>query len=94
MQPWLPKEQIVSLQIPALPNESESSNTKNANKGNKPNNAAAVAATKPSIFSIPNEAQSDIKKALEVNIFCLAQAFAYILIQCNVPEVLLIYLVD
>ncbi len=63
----MPKEQIVNLQIPILPNENENSTSKNvAIKGGKLNNPPGIG-IKPATFTIPNEAQPDIKKALDVN---------------------------
>lgn len=65
MQNWLPPEQVKSLQIPNLPGES-SDKEKHARKGNVP--AANPTSNQPAKiqFSLSAEAQSDIRKALEV----------------------------
>ncbi len=71
MQPWLPKEYVVSLQIPILPSENSESGGKNAGGAKGGAGKAinpAVAITKPANFNIPNEAQADVKKALDVNL--------------------------
>ncbi len=70
IQPWLPKEHLANLQIPVLASENESS-SKNAGgaKGAAKTNNPTAPIAKLSIFSIPNEAQADIKKALDVSRF-------------------------
>lgn len=62
MQHWLPQEQVKSLQVPNLPNESVL-NEKQARKGNL--NIGGNPQTKVT-FSLSAEAQIEIKKALEV----------------------------
>jgi hypothetical protein len=62
MQNWLPQEQVKSLQVPNLPNESVL-NEKQARKGNL--NTGGNPQTKVT-FSLSAEAQVEIKKALEV----------------------------
>ena len=66
MMPWLPEEQIKSLQVPVVfdPN---SSNDK-LKKDLKPNPTGAPPVK---TFSIPPEASADLKKALEVKKFNL-----------------------
>jgi hypothetical protein len=69
IQPWLPKEHVTILQIPLLPSVNDS-NSKYANVAKagatKVNPTASI--SKPPNFTIPNEAQADIKKALDVNL--------------------------
>lgn len=62
MQNWLPPEHVKSLQIPELNGENASPGDKPGKKANLTN--AAHPSSKP--FVLSNEAQADIKKALDV----------------------------
>jgi hypothetical protein len=62
MQNWLPPEPTKSLQMPDMPGESNEKSNKKVNAS--PGNLAA--STKA--FTLPSEAQSDLKKALEVSL--------------------------
>jgi hypothetical protein len=61
MIPWLPEELIKPLQIP---NAADNQVDLNKNKKSNMPGAGQNAYGKP--FSVPNEANADIKKALEV----------------------------
>ena len=67
MMPWLPEEQVKSLQMPVVAETSAQVDTKQPpqKKEVKPNPAVVTVKT----FSVPPEASGDLKKALEVSIF-------------------------
>ncbi len=67
MMPWLPEEQVKPFLVPVVADPNNSSNDK-LKKDAKPN---AVVPPPIKTFSIPPEASSDLKKALEVKFFLL-----------------------
>ena len=70
MVPWLPEELVKPLQIPtAVDNQIDFNKNKKSNMPGAGQNAYG----KP--FSVPNEANADIKKALEVRLNCLIEFF-------------------
>ena len=77
MMPWLPADQVKQLQVPSIGDANQTASAGEGGKGatnksptrkdNKTDKAAAAAAAATkNVFSIPSEANADIRKALEI----------------------------
>jgi hypothetical protein len=71
MIPWVPVEQVKTYEIPNIGLELINSNDKNRKSSATPKKTTTAVSTtvQTKAFTLPQEAMSDLKKALEVSLF-------------------------